>query len=423
MKSKVLAFVLCAILFLSGCGQASVSSSAVEEPAADLPTYPLKSSSKYMAYATSVPDILWTTTAEENGLAGNIYTFSGTVIEKSALETDNGPIEYFIVETDNGPVEVADMYNAYEALMADKGVPELFTLFIEEPDADYSQPEVGETANFICVYTGYSGRLEMPAFYFGANEYMVDGVREPLAESSETPAPTETPEPEAAEESPVSPFFYDDDLRDEYRDALNDLDFDALDTLVATYIEDSAPDADDPIYAVADLTAEALEKLGSCSVDRDDIEDVTTIYYSDINKVTSDTHFIPSLRNADLRILVGFTADDWLFFDSVIVSADGEKVESRDYKSYEVDTDVLDGGRVREQVLIKYSYGEPDLSVMDDAESVIIRFKNKETEEMIDFDLTAEEREAAVTIYRLWQIREELNDYYLEYYHYNPVNG
>lgn len=230
-----------------------------------------------------------------------------------------------------------------------------------------------------------------------------------------------TPEPEA---SPVvSDFFFDDDLRTEYIHDVKLLDFPALRDLIDEYIADEDPEATDPIYEISNLIDQAIEFMEACDREADDIEETARIYYSGVSEISSTVHMVPSLEGNHLRLLVGFTAEDWLHFDRVIIAADGEQLEAMTYSRSKIDADTLDGGMVREQILKTYSYSEPDLFLLPDAESAAIRFKNSGTDEILDFDLTADECEASGIIYALWEIQDALRQYNLDYFHANPVSN
>ena len=139
-------------------------------------TYPLRSTSKYLAEAEPIPEIIWTTLGSENGLGGHIYYFTGTV-KRYLDEDESGGYTYFVVDTDEGEVLVGDVYRAAEELAIKQGQMDIFNQFFVEENGDYSLPPVGETARFICTYSGFSLKQNMPAFGFGANEMLVEAER------------------------------------------------------------------------------------------------------------------------------------------------------------------------------------------------------------------------------------------------------
>lgn len=169
---KRLALLLAALLLLSCAAPAALA-------AEDGAVFPSGSSSKYIPYTTSLPEIIWTTTGEENGLIGSVYQFEGLVLNVETVETDTGGVTQLSVETKDGRLIVADMYGAMRASMYDAGLEDFFYLNIEESGADYTPPEIDDRGLFYAVYAGYSMTAEKPVFYLGVNEYIVDQLRDP----------------------------------------------------------------------------------------------------------------------------------------------------------------------------------------------------------------------------------------------------
>lgn len=202
MKSKTLALLLCAALLLAACTAAPAGTTAppttapvetvpptTEAPQTSAPTateaplirYPLNVDDAYAELSQELPDHIYTTTGAENGLAGTIYTFTGTVSESCATEIDGTGVEQVFIETDGGRVMLTNfykwMYNsayrAYGKAAAEREYP--------HPVSDYILPGVGESGEFLAVYVGYSGTAEVPVFYLGANSalYEVMEVQDP----------------------------------------------------------------------------------------------------------------------------------------------------------------------------------------------------------------------------------------------------
>ena len=61
-----------------------------------------------------------------------------------------------------------------------------FTEGFEEPDSDYSMPDVGVTGRFVCTYSGYSMLMDMPAFWLGAHEMAVESERGEGSDTADT---------------------------------------------------------------------------------------------------------------------------------------------------------------------------------------------------------------------------------------------
>lgn len=159
-----------------------------------LPVYPSGSMSMYLTEVSDLPDDIYTTLGSENGYAGNVYRFEGVVTE--IVDKDqSGGVDGVIVTTEDGDVAVFDMYHELLRTMAtNEQAFEFFNLYYAEPDADYSLPELGEEAELMCSYTGYSQKLDLPTFYLGANEYLVELLRNQNDESVESVEAEELPD-------------------------------------------------------------------------------------------------------------------------------------------------------------------------------------------------------------------------------------
>lgn len=208
MKTKTLALLLAVLLLLTACGsppaettapaQTTVPTTAPVETAAPLATteppveltrYPLNADSTYVKLAQELPDHIYTTTGSENGLAGTVYTFTGTVQEHSTTTSGDFVYEQITMETDRGPVLIMNFYKStynqfvlsFGEAYADAQCP--------YPVADYCFPDDGEAAEILGTYIGYSGVAEMPAFYLGANSCIFEWCEWPdPAESAKSSA-------------------------------------------------------------------------------------------------------------------------------------------------------------------------------------------------------------------------------------------
>ena len=123
----------------------------------------------YYEHALNLPEHIYNTTGSENGLAGTIFTFDGIVVTKDIMDAAGVDVEYAKVSTDMGTVLVLNMYaGIYKESMEQYGESSVKSLYSDNPNY-YVYPEIGEKANFLVVYSGYSQTEEMPVFYLGAS--------------------------------------------------------------------------------------------------------------------------------------------------------------------------------------------------------------------------------------------------------------
>ncbi|MBQ7328824.1 MAG: hypothetical protein IJX01_02835 [Oscillospiraceae bacterium] len=185
---SLLAFIV--VLTFSGCSDepapsitestASIETTVLEtaetatEPPPEttepsLQTYPLNVGKAYYDYAVSPPDHIYNTLGSENGLAGTIYTFDGTVTAIEEMTASGFVYPLAKVDTDRGPVMVLDMYSAvYNTSLKRMGERNTKSHYDDNP-AFYQFPNIGEAANFITVYMGYSQAENLPTFIYGAS--------------------------------------------------------------------------------------------------------------------------------------------------------------------------------------------------------------------------------------------------------------
>lgn len=155
----------------------------------ELMTYPLNQDSTYARLAQSLPDIIYNTYGSENGLGGTIYKFSGTVVDYFTNGSNGWTFENIVVDTGDGTVMITDFYSAiYNASVLEVG-PEVTKAYYPYDVDNFVLPSVGETANFITVYAGYSMNSEMASFYLGANKslYEMAGIDDPVVAMAENP--------------------------------------------------------------------------------------------------------------------------------------------------------------------------------------------------------------------------------------------
>lgn len=166
MKKVVSTFILVTILFvLVGCNNSNNNESAngntgawqsTNESINKLPLYPLSTPENVYSEHPCFPAIIFTTTGDDNGLIGTVYSFTGKVLGAFEGLDDT----YFVVETEHGNVLMLNIYKSIkDSMPIDKEC--------------YLTPNVGEVARFTCIYEGYSDTADMPAFTYGNDDFLL----------------------------------------------------------------------------------------------------------------------------------------------------------------------------------------------------------------------------------------------------------
>lgn len=160
---KILALLLSIsmLLCLAACGTNTPSTDKPDDESQTTDNknsklYPLSTEESLYSTYSDIPEIIFSTTGSENGLSGTLYSFSGKMIGKHA-KLDSS---YFVVETKFGEIIMMNVYNDIKDSMP-----------VDEEC--YATPEIGEEARFTCIYDGFSGTAEMPAFTYGNDSFLL----------------------------------------------------------------------------------------------------------------------------------------------------------------------------------------------------------------------------------------------------------
>lgn len=274
MKRNTLALLLCAVLLLTACTAPPAQTTAppTTQPVettvpvetttappettapAELTRYPLNADSTYVNLAQELPTHIYTTTGYENGLAGTVYLFEGTVTEHSTTTSGDFIYEQIIVNTDGGDVMIMNVYKStYNEFVLTFGET-YANAECPYPVSDYIFPDDGETAEFLGIYIGFSGVAEVPVFYLGANSCIFEWSDYPdPAEAENTPSePEETTAPAEAVTT---------GMRNALNQALDYLDFSSFSyTGLIKQLEYEGYTTDEATYAADNCGADWMEQ-------------------------------------------------------------------------------------------------------------------------------------------------------------------
>lgn len=145
--------------------------------------YPLEFTSDLEDKLTEMPKTCYTTTAEENGLGGNVYSVTGTVASVlSEDETIADVGEMFSVENDEGTAWFVVATPEFFAENENVRVSSFDNLM--DDTMDYTLPEEGEFVTIYGIYSGYSSAYESPLLYFGIDEFLYTLINNKAVTSS-----------------------------------------------------------------------------------------------------------------------------------------------------------------------------------------------------------------------------------------------
>lgn len=143
---------------------------------ADIKSYPENIDASRLTGIGPLPDIIFSTTGEENGLVGTVYCFTGKVVECYVNNIEGIDVPSVKVATYPGQeeVNVSNFYGyLFETFKAEGFSDEEIIWFLGDETISYMLPEVGEEVMFYATYAGYLENMKMPSLYLGANEYII----------------------------------------------------------------------------------------------------------------------------------------------------------------------------------------------------------------------------------------------------------
>ncbi|MEY8324537.1 hypothetical protein AALB47_11580 [Lachnospiraceae bacterium 54-11] len=204
---------------------------------------------------------------------------------------------------------------------------------------------------------------------------------------------------------PDTDYFLHADI-DEYKNACTEGRYNDILSDVQAYIADVNPPEYDNAYILQTILLPICENWESIDVRYDDIEKNATFFYSGLNSITENTHFVPYAKTNEKEIhsLIGFYAPDWLFFDNIIISSDENINISTSKNKIE---EVIAGGTIYEAYDV--SLDDDTLEQLCQSQNHTLRFKGK-NDNYKDYEMTATEYEALITISKFQNVRNILSD-------------
>ena len=310
-----------------------------------------------------IPEIIYSTTGEENGLSGTFMYTQGTVISFEIL----GDTEWAIVEESGRTVGIS--------------LPrELFNT--EHTELDLL--EIGESFDIFFVYMGMSAVLEMPVGMFVG--LCLDDIHIPTPSPAPDPRPEPTPHPD---------FFDTEENMRQYDQLMRAGDFIGIYNLVIAYIEDGNLYEQDSAWSILYYLEPILEYIDRVTIIHDTFNNTATIFYRGLYDVSMQHSFVPYTgTRSGLRIMVGFHNNGWIFADRARIRLeDGSTVTIT--MGRDSTRDVIRGSEIRE--FVRFNPSSRQLEQLLDSRPYMIRFE--ENERQLDRTLTESERNALDVIW------------------------
>lgn len=169
IMKKILLLLLIVSTLLIGCsknGNTNLlqnNSATVESEEMGGKTYPPENGINLEKDCPSVPEEIFSTTAEENNLAGTIYKIEGLVEDYVSTGNTNA----MVVNTSvNESIIIIDPVSTVQNSEPSNEID------VEQMRTYYPLPEVGETIIIYAEYQGMSDVYEAPAFLYATEDYL-----------------------------------------------------------------------------------------------------------------------------------------------------------------------------------------------------------------------------------------------------------
>lgn len=202
----VLILVVVITMTASACGSTQSSNAAQPPEPVDFTEYPGNTGIEISGAEKTLPDIIFTTTGEENGLIDTLYIIEGLVIEVGSR--DHYP--YFIVATDSGDVWISEIA---ETTVQQQAAEYGFEFDLDVLRSYYPMPKEDEHIRVFAQYTGMSGKTNYPSFVYGGEDYLTEAFllsatsfSDPTDET--TSATTTPPTQKGSKENPYRAGMY-----------------------------------------------------------------------------------------------------------------------------------------------------------------------------------------------------------------------
>ena len=162
-------------------------------------------------------------------------------------------------------------------------------------------------------------------------------------------------------------FLSDGERYDSTKALFNSVKYYELGLIVDEYIKKESPPPSDSAFSIKAILDEAADAINAIDETVDDFDGSRSFTLNGVQEISEDHCVVPGYDEARwLYVEMGFIADDWIFFDEIAISVDGEVVCDYYFDDDEIVTDVLRGGTVLEKTSCAI-----DIISLDDAQKIM----------------------------------------------------
>lgn len=213
-------------------------------------------------------------------------------------------------------------------------------------------------------------------------------------------------------------FFSEKENRLTYDELYKSYCYSELKEYVQAYIDQNEVTKDDVAYTILEYIDSVIAFESKWNVTFDEFDSKYVLFFDGATEITGSNSVKVSLSGTNLDIKIGFRKNGWLFFDSVALNIDGERAYSASIKSSNRTENVISGNMIEEYC--SCSFYDNVLESIGKAETVILRFSNKKSDENYDHTLSPSEKDALYCGLQLRINNRELSNLI---YHYRGDNN
>lgn len=170
-----------------------------------------------------------------------------------------------------------------------------------------------------------------------------------------------------------------------------------------TYIEEKQPKSVDSVYSILELAQGIADLEDVLTPVTDEFTNETTIYYGDLQDISSSVHLVPYFSKHEMYFRVGFINSDWIFFDNAILKYGDDSNDTHDFSNDEK-REVLGNGNVLEYIDDRIYSDEEIEEIIENIDNEFkIRFYG-ENDKTLDYTLSQQEKDAIELIYRYYRV-------------------
>lgn len=186
-----------------------------------------------------------------------------------------------------------------------------------------------------------------------------------------------------------SDFFADEERQKTYEELFTSYQYQELEEYVNQYIDNYSPEDHDNAFRIRAIINSLTEIVNNCDIQYDEFDEKYTVYFDGADTISLSTNIVPTVCETSFIARVGFFRNNWLFFDKLSIKfLNSDEIETHHFDSWDIERNIVQGG-IEEYTTI--SIDDKKLEKYENSDSVVLRFENTDTGEVIDHVLTDEE--------------------------------